>query len=319
MDGRRAMTYRRGLDPVTHTLVGAVTAQGFFKRKVGPEAVPVLCWASNLPDIDALVMLSRDPAAVTMRRTFGHSVFLYPLLAAALAYLFKRIYPKQKYLTLLGLCLLGTSLHVFFDLVNSFGVVALWPFSLYRPELAIVFIIDLLLTGMLAAPLLLAKPPRLPHWCRVAAAAVCGYVLFCAASRMHAELLLSRQAAGVTPELSYVFPEPLGPHRWRGVLRMGDEYRIYLINAITGRVDLRAIARTDANRPAAVRVREVSPRWKRLEPFFKAPVWKVTRDAQGYDEARVHDLRFTTLVLKRRGEPFAYRFRVLPGGLVEEL
>lgn len=310
------------MDPLTHTLVGAVTAQAFLKKKVGPEAVPVLCWASNLPDIDTLVLLSRDPASITMRRSFGHSVFLYPLWAFGLAWIFKRIYPQQKLSTLYLLCLLGASLHVFFDLVNSFGVLALWPFSNYRPELAIIFIIDLLLLGILMAPFALTRLPswkgRLKQACRASAAAVCAYVLFCAGARAQAEVRLMRQAGGLTPELSYVFPEPLGPHRWRGVVRFGDEYRVYMIHTFTGRVDLWGIVRTDENQAAAAAVRRISPMAKRLEEFFKAPVWTVRPSPDG-DGAlvTVYDLRFRSLVFPRQGA-FEYAFLLRRDGAVEE-
>lgn len=310
------------MDPVTHTLVGAVTAQGFFRKKIGPEAVPVLCWASNLPDIDTLVLLTRDPAAITLRRSFGHSVFLFPLWSLALAWLFSRLYPKQRLATLFLLCLLGCALHVFFDLVNSFGVLALWPFSNERPELSIIFIVDLALLGLLAAPFAAARfsafRGKLEGACRASAALVGIYVIFCAGARLQAEVLLRRHSGGFAPEFSYVFPEPLGPHRWRGVLRAGDEYRVYLINALTNRVTLAALTRTDINRPAVESVRRSSPLARRLESFFKAPVWSVAPDDGSGALVQVYDLRFRPLVWPR-APAFKYAFRVKTDGAVQEL
>lgn len=311
------------MDNLTHTLVGAVTAQGFLKKKVGPEAVPILCWASNLPDIDALVMLKHDPAAITLRRTFGHSVFLFPVWAFLLALIFKKVYPHKKLSTLYLLCLLGAALHVFFDLINSFGVVALWPFSLYRPELAIVFIVDFFLLALLIAPFAAAR--WLPAWrgrlkdaCRASAAAVGVYLLFCAGARAQAEVRLLRQTAGLKPELTYVFPEPLGPQRWRGVVRFGDEYRLYLIRTFSARTDLWGIQRTDEDTPAVEAVKRSSPLAQRLLAFFKAPVWSVRPDPGGQGAlVTLYDLRFVSLVFpQRRG--FTYRFLVRPDGVVEE-
>ncbi len=309
------------MDNLTHTLVGAVAAQAFFKKKVGPEAVPVLCWSSNLPDIDAVVMLSHNPAAITFRRTFGHSALLLPLWCAALAWVFKRVYPQKRYATLLGLCLLGGFLHVFFDLINSFGVVVAWPALPYRPELAAVFIIDLLLTGLLLAPFLVTRlgafRGRLRDACRVSAALVCAYILFCAGARAQAEVLLQKQTASAKPDFSYVFPEPLGPQRWRGVARYGDEYRLYRINAITGRVDLAALAKTDLHDSSVIAVERASPLAHRLDAFFKAPVWQASPAPEGGADVRVYDLRFRTLWLDR-GRPFTFAFHVRPDGAVEE-
>src|SRR6185436_20707760 len=107
----------------------------FFRAKTGREAVPILAIASNWPDLDAAVMLDGDPASVFMRRTFGHSLLLLPPLAAGLALIFKRFYPARRWTALLGLCALGMGFHLFFDLINSFGVVLLWPLSDWRPEL----------------------------------------------------------------------------------------------------------------------------------------------------------------------------------------
>ncbi|HET6464271.1 MAG TPA: metal-dependent hydrolase, partial [Nitrospiria bacterium] len=220
------------MDPVTHTLVGVGMANAFFRKRIGPPAVPVLALASNLPDIDAVVHLTGDPTAILMRRTFGHSVFLLPLWSLCLALILRRFYPQVGFGRLFGLTLLGAFVHLFFDLVNSFGVVLLWPFSDWRPELAIIFIIDLILTGLLAAPLLLSVFRRLrPHlvlMSRIAMAGVAVYILFCEGNRMIARQALASESAQLTPrpEFSYVFPEPLGPHRWRGVVRTGDRYSI---------------------------------------------------------------------------------------------
>ena len=71
------------MDPLTHTLVGAVAGQAFFKRRLGAEVVPILALASNLPDIDALVMATGDPAAVMMRRSFGRAAAIRQTTATA--------------------------------------------------------------------------------------------------------------------------------------------------------------------------------------------------------------------------------------------
>lgn len=293
------------MDPLTHTLIGAVAGEGFFKRRLGRDAIPLLAIASNLPDIDAIVMLTEGPLAITMRRTFGHSVFLFPLWALALAALYKRFRPEHRFGRLYAAALTGCCLHVFFDLVNSFGVVALWPFSQYRPELAIIFIIDLILTGLLAAPFIAAKLRALdrPRACRLAAVAVGLYVLACAGSRLRAELLLARQTAG--SEFSYVFPEPLGPHRWRGVARTDGEYRLFLINSVTGVIEPRGRVLSRPGSPSALAARG-SEAGKRLEAFFKAPVW----DENGGGAVRAFDLRFRSLVVDR-GMPFS--FLITPG------
>ena len=271
------------MDPVTHTLVGVGLANAFCRRRFGPEALPILAIASNLPDLDAVVHLGGDPAALLLRRSFGHSLFLLPVWALLLAAVLKRFHPRHRGRDLLGLTLLGSAVHLVFDLVNSFGVLLLWPFSQWRPEWAIVFIIDLALTGLLAAPLLLALVPRLrprlATMSRWALAGAAGYLLACAGCRTAAAADLAREVRshGVSPELSYVFPEPLGPHRWRGVIREGGTYTLYLIRPLQGRIEARGRIRTATGDPEVERAR-ASPLGRRLERFFKAPVWQIRRD-----------------------------------------
>src|SRR5262245_30037127 len=200
-----------------------------------------------------------------MRRMVGHSVFMLPVWSAALAWLLGRRYRHLRFPAIFGMVLLGAVVHVFFDLINSFGVVLFWPFSRARPELAWVFIIDFILTGLLALPLvpgvvrwLWALLRRVPHaeanpgldrlvgLSRASLAAVSLYLAFCGLSHARAAVLLERQVRAYAPEeFTYVFPEPLGPHRWRGVARTGDTYRLYLVRPLASRVELREEFKTD--------------------------------------------------------------------------
>jgi membrane-bound metal-dependent hydrolase YbcI (DUF457 family) len=297
------------VDPVTHTLCGVALGNGLFRRRAGSAAVPILALASNLPDIDAVVHLSFDPAAVLMRRTFGHSIFLVPLWSLALAWILGRRYRHLRLGALFGMVLTGAAVHLIFDLINSFGVVLLWPLSLARPELAWVFILDFVLTGLLLLPLLLAAAPtlrpRIVVWSRGALLLAAVYLAFCGGCRLQARRLLGAEEARIARNgsrgvatFSYVFPEPLGPHRWRGVLGFGDRYELFLIRALSGTVEPRGSVQSDSGDPL-VREARATPFGHRLEWFFKAPVWQVRHDAAAGGQVVAWDLRFTSLVLDR--------------------
>jgi len=271
-----------------------------------------------------VVMLTGHPAAVVFRRTFGHSLFLLPLWCFLLALVLRRFYPRLGAGTVHGLVFLGAGMHLFFDLINSFGVVLLWPLSDRRPELAIVFIVDLILTGLLALPILLAGPavlrPRLTLLSRIAAAAVVLYLGVCAAGRALAREALVREALA-TPgraDFLYVFPEPLGPHRWRGVVRKGNLYDVYLVHSFTGRLEKKEQIETHPEGPEAARARQTRL-GRRLDRFFKAPVWE-TRRIRGSGgpegaaaKVTAYDLRFRSLVLNRPSI-FPFCFRVTDAG-----
>ena len=340
------------MDPVTHTLAGIALGNALFRKRAGRAAAPVMALASNLPDLDAIVHLTGDPAAVLMRRTFGHSLFLLPLWCAGAAWLMLRFWPQVRYRPMLVMVGLGAAVHLFFDLINSFGVVLLWPFSTMRPELAWVFIIDFVLTGILALPLLVALWPRMrgriAQTSRAALAAAGVYLAICGALHAQSVRLLER-AEGVAarsgaigpagsgsgdsaagdpasgddilpdadwvevdpaeappkpkPDFLYVFPEPLGPHRWRGVARVQDTYHLYLLHPLSGRAERRGRVPTRVTDPRVIAARG-TPFGRRIENFFKAPVWEVAPDGRG---AEAWDLRFKPLVVKREA---VFRFRV---------
>ncbi len=310
------------MDPLTHTLVGIGMGNAFFRRSVGKAAVPIMAIASNLPDVDAIVHFTGDPTAILMRRTFGHSLFMLPFWALGLTLILKRFYPNLSYRQLLGMSFLGAAVHVFFDLVNSFGVVLLWPLTDWRPELGIVFIIDLILTGFLILPLVLSFPrsmrPYIVPLSRIAMSLVALYIVFCGANRMMAQNALAAEAqkAGLTSNFSYSFPEPFGPHRWRGVIKEGDTYRLFLIHPMSGRIESRGKVRTHKADLPVAQARQTRLA-SRLEWFFKAPVWRVVTDPlKDPADVTIHDLRFSSLVVKR-GLPFVYRFRVNGNGRTE--
>ncbi len=297
------------MDPVTHTLAGVCLGEAFFRDRLGSRAVAVSAIAANLPDIDGIVHATGSASAVLLRRSFGHSLFLLPLWAFGLAWALKRWkYPDLAIPTLLAPIAVGAASHLLLDLINSFGVVLLWPLSEWRPELAIAFIIDLFLTGLLALPLLRRWWPGPfrdgSRIARLALAAAGGYLILCGISRSRAMDMLAREGPA---DFAYAFPEPLGPHRWRGVLRQGGKYRVYLLRPWSETAELRREI------PAAherVWLARATPLGRKLDWFFKAPVWSVDGN-----EFLAYDLRFSSLVLERP-PVFSFRLRLTAEGAV---
>ena len=310
------------VDPVTHTLVGVAVGNAFFRKSIGKGTAPIMAIASNLPDVDAIVHLTGDPTAILMRRTFGHSLILIPFLAMGLAYILRRFYPHISFGKVYAMTLLAALVHVFFDLVNSFGVVLLWPLIDWRPEFAIIFIIDLIITGLVLLPLCLCLPPfmrrHIVPYSRVAIACVALYVGFCASSRNMAGQALAAESdrTGQASEFLYIFPEAFGPHRWRGVSREGNTYHLYLIHPLSSRIESKGLIQTQRGDPTIEEARETRLA-KRLERFFKAPVWQILAGPEKNPaKVSVYDLRFHSVLIPR-GPSFLYRFYVHPNGRVE--
>ena len=302
------------MDNLTHTLIGVGLARAGLARTFGRGATLALALGSNLPDVDVLGYLWWGRDAIFHRRMATHSLVTLPLLALAASALLRRPCRELSFARRTALLLLGALLHVAFDLLNSFGVVALYPLRDTRYELAWVFIIDLCLWALLLAPFALERLPRLRSraervW-RVALAGVALYVAGCGLARARAaEILDERLAAdGAAPAFVYLFPEPLGPHRFRGVAREGASYRVYLVHVLAGRVEALESVPTEEGDPLVAAAR-ATPRGRQLEWFYKAPVWHAAPDEHC---AFAFDLRFRSAVLGFRRDSFGRRVDV-PG------
>jgi len=309
----------KAMDPVTHMLAGAALARAGPERRYGRAALWVMALASEFPDVDQLVlMFTADPFYIASRRTFSHCLLGGPIVALFAAGIFRLICRGVPFRSLYWMCLLSTFVHVFLDLINSFGVVLFYPLSYRRFELASVFIVDLALTGILLAPLVLELFPPLRDKGRLVARlalglAVC-YIGLCLSLRAAADRLLDRERLGRPVSFQYVFPEPLGPLRWRGVLKSGDEIRVFLLRPLRRVAEQRQVLRTAESQPLVAGLRH-HPVALRLEWFFKCPVWGLEKRVGGGYWASVYDLRFTSLVIDR-GSIFTARFELDEGGNV---
>lgn len=302
------------MDPVTHTLLGAAIGESFFRRRFGAKAVVVSLWAANLPDIDALVLLTGDPGAVILRRSFGHSLFLLPLWIAGLTWIFKRKYAEFETGALAWIIAVNCAGHLGFDLINSFGVQLFWPLSLMRPELAIIFIIDLTLAALLIVPHLTRFKddwePSLVLASRASLVAVAFYLTMAFVGRQLAMGQLERETAGAS--FRYAFPEPFGAHRWRGASKEDGAWKLSLIDSSKGTMTPPIVERDDGALDES-RAAAQTPFGRRLLTFFKAPVWTVERTTEGGATVTVRDLRFESMLLAGPN-PFVFQFDVSPTG-----
>jgi inner membrane protein len=301
------------LDNLAHTLIGIGVARAGLSRKFGPGTTLTLAIASNIPDIDVLWSIWDPWDRFMLRRTHTHALVTLPVLAALLAGAIRWRHRDRPWTVLFGLSALGIALHLLFDLVNSFGVVLLWPFTLRRFELASIFIIDLFIWGVTIAPIaaswFLKSDEIRQRGYQVAVAVLGVYVLLCLAGHSQAEALARGDLArrNLHPSALQVFPEPLGPHRFRAVARVGEAWHVSICRLASGVCDERAVIPTDAAAPRVAEIR-ATPRGRALERFMAAPVWTLHPDGR----VEVYDLRFRSLVLVRAG---TFEIEFPPGSL----
>jgi inner membrane protein len=213
------------MDPITHTMTGAVIARAGGDRTT-PLATATLILAANAPDIDIYTMWTETSfGSIAFRRGWTHGPYfliLLPLLITLMVLGWDR-YVRRRRNPLLApvhagwtftLALIGTLSHPALDWLNTYGIRFLMPFSDRWFAGDAVFIIDPIWWLLLATTLVLAKSGRSLVTVRSAAAVALAYpLLLIALSRTGDAIALAEAERvgirGVT-DLMYQ-PRPANP------------------------------------------------------------------------------------------------------------
>ncbi len=226
------------MDNLCHTLVGAALAQSGLKKRSALGTATLLI-AANLPDVDAFSLLWGRTAGFAFRRGMTHGVVaiaMWPFLLAAVMVGFDRMGGRRgaRFWPLVGLAAIGVVSHPLLDLLNTYGVRWLMPFSdrwYYGDTL---FIVDVWAWLILGVGVLFSvrwerrgiAGWRAPAGAALGIAAVYTAGMFVlgrlAASQVRFELL----ASGVPVQRVLASPIPVTPVVRDVVVDEGDEYLV---------------------------------------------------------------------------------------------
>jgi membrane-bound metal-dependent hydrolase YbcI (DUF457 family) len=220
------------MDNITHSFTGALAAKLIRTSKPEnaqpPNAQRVLFWlmvvCANLPDIDVILNFTRDQFySIQHHRGLTHSLLFAPVLSflpAIIAYLFSS-YKNLK--TLWITALVGVYVHIFFDLVTSFGTQLFAPLSPTRYSLDWMFIVDPLFTLTMGILLFLGKRSTKNKTAFAVAGGifVASYLALEIASHTIAYRTVNRLAHEyhLAPEKVSALPQPLNIFRWMGLVQ----------------------------------------------------------------------------------------------------
>ncbi len=139
------------MDPVTHGLVGATSAQFFSDKQSYRMASLVGFVAALAPDLDVFLGSSTDPLlTLELHRHFTHSIIFIPfgsLIVAAILWRFvksKLTFKKTYLLSIAGYATAG-----FMDVITSYGVYLFWPLLDDRLSMNIISVFDPIFTVIL--------------------------------------------------------------------------------------------------------------------------------------------------------------------------
>jgi inner membrane protein len=223
------------MDNLAHTLAGLAIAEAGLRRKTAFGAT-TLAIAANLPDIDAGIYFFGDGVdALAFRRGWTHGILAMLVLPLVLALCMRGVSklrrssanaPPVNWRWLLTLSAIGVWSHPLLDLLNTYGVRLLMPFSgrwFYGDTL---FIIDLWLWLALLIGIVMSRAFHAPRAARMAIALVSVYIVAMAASSRVGRQIVEREAVGDRATRVMVSPEPVTPFRRRVVRDLGDRYEV---------------------------------------------------------------------------------------------
>jgi inner membrane protein len=220
------------VDPLTHALSGALIARATAPRR--EEGLPLRLrlaagfGAALFPDIDFALRLFGTLTYLNQHQGITHSLLMLPLWTLLLAALFAVLAGRRRDWRLFIVPVaLGLLAHIAGDIVTAYGLQAFAPMSASRYALPLVFVIDPVVTLLLAGALLLAL--RAGRTAAIAGLlAVAGYMGFLG-MQQHKALALARTHAGPGVAVS-ALPQPFSPFNWLLVVEHGEGWRIARVN-----------------------------------------------------------------------------------------
>jgi len=216
------------LDPLTHALTGSVLARALPGRPLPTRYVILLVLLSMAPDADFVLKFISDTTYLQYHRGITHSLLMLPLWV----WLFYSLLPAKRAEQKLAPWLIGAAIamHIFLDLITSFGTMLLTPFSDWRATLDLVFIVDPLFTACLLLPLLATiirpkKARQLAVTALLLSASYLGLTLW--AHGKAVELARSEQPGA---QAYAALPLPFSPYHWQLIATWPDHYKRSSVN-----------------------------------------------------------------------------------------
>ena len=224
------------MDPVTHICAGALGAQTLRKPLRRDRYILVFgILAAWLPDIDNFISFLGPELYLIHHRSLTHSFFGGILLAAIFTWIFRIFVKDLSFRRGFLLAYLFILLHIFLDLITSYGTQILFPFTNTRHTLACVFIIDPLYT--LVMTYVLFRSIRVPEQRRPLLATigfvwVLMYPMLNLGIRYGLETRVEKQLSRRQVAFQHVSlsPDVLSPFFWKVIVEHEKSYEIGGLN-----------------------------------------------------------------------------------------
>ncbi len=212
---------------MTHTLTGVVIARAIDDKKIGHWGTIAGLSMGFFPDTDFVLGLFNRQFYLEYHRDFTHSLLLIPFYALFFSWIFVKISKRTHFWSFYKICLAVLVTHVLLDLLTSYGTMIFSPFFEHRFAWDLIFIIDLIFSGIIILPLIISFSwKRKAQWiCRGSLIGLTLYVLFCWIQHGRAMELTKAFARNSNEEVIQVasLPQPISPFRWANYIETREK------------------------------------------------------------------------------------------------
>ncbi|GAK56555.1 membrane-bound metal-dependent hydrolase [Candidatus Vecturithrix granuli] len=286
------------MDPVTHLAVGALGGQALRKPLRRDKHVLVFCLlAAWLPDIDNFIGILGPEFYLIHHRGLTHSFLGAILLAALFVWIFRWFVPSFSFIRGFVLVYLLIALHIFLDLITSYGTQIFFPFTNARYAVTSVFIIDPIYTlVMLFCMYRSAKYLKTRKTLALLGLAwVFIYPAFNLGVRYGLEYYLEQRFVreGVAFNAFDVSTDVLSPFFWKVIVDQGDAYQLGGVNVFKLRQPLTFTRYEKADNNLFREFGQISSLFATYHWFFDFPIMR-TEQIEKETLITFGDLRFAT-------------------------
>lgn len=237
----------RGVDSITHAVLGAAVGEALLGRRLGNRALAWGALFGSLPDVDVLVMpLLGNAWDLWWHRGPTHSVLVMVLAAWFLGPRLAKFWKKEKVTRALAgwFVLAELAGHVLLDCFSVYGTGVWWPLPVARVGFGNLFIIDpwfaLPLVVSLGMLWRLRTKKELPRRRRIGAwglGLAGGYVALSFGLKFWVSRGIGEDLArrGVVCERRMESPTPFNLILWRAVVDRGDAFWVGYRSVFEGR------------------------------------------------------------------------------------
>ena len=311
------------MDPVTHIMSGALGGK-LAQARFGKRRIFWFCvLAAIVPDVDNLLGMLGPEAYLLYHRGVTHSVFGGVALALLLAgawRLFDKSLPFARGALIAYACIL---LHIFLDLITSYGTLIFAPLTNARYALNAIFIIDPVYTIAMILFLIAAKLWK-KHSRRIVVAGVGWALLYpmlaFGINKAIMQYYVGRlEREGMAYSAIELSTEPFSPLRWKLILEDVEHYHMAGVSSL----DLgRELDFQTYPKPPPELIERLASKVGMLNTFLWFARYPIMRSEVGPEKTRLlfNDMRFFSTLgfLKDRSSgdngPFALVIELDPAG-----